>query len=384
VTGLSGCANFAHVVARPLSKWDEVGRRIADARSTAKLTQAELARAVGIDRTAIAKAEGGKRGLNALELAQVAVALRRPIEWFLSESPPSVISRRADRHDVHDAMDSSVDSFARDVELLVEIDALHSVPSPPAAVPETLDAAEALAADVRKRLECPEGPILNLAAMTERLGLYVTSEELGPDTADGAYVALEAAGATVINGSQDAGRRRFTLSHELGHHIVADEYSTDWHLESSHDDRERLMNAFAVHLLMPRQSVLRDWSSLSGDDEPRTAAIQLAVMYRVSWSAACAHLRNIDAIDGAGAAALIAAPPTRADLLELGLFVVEELAPPTVSPEFAKAVLRAYRGGKLASTRVVELLRGTVSREELPNVDTVPIDALRGDVQEWT
>ena len=47
-------------------------------------------------------------------------------------------------------------------------------------------------------------------------------------------------------------------------------------------------------------------------------------------------------------------------------------------------MLRAYRGGKLASTRVVELLRGTVSREELPNVDTVPIDALRGDVQEWT
>ena len=67
-------------------------------------------------------------------------------------------------------------------------------------------------------------------------------------------------------------------------------------------------------------------------------------------------------------------------MTELGLFVVEELAPPSVSPGFSRAVKRAYQGQKIAASRATELLRGTADEEDLPAPEVVPLDALRGDI----
>jgi Zn-dependent peptidase ImmA (M78 family)/DNA-binding XRE family transcriptional regulator len=375
------CANFAHVAGQSSPEWESVGQRVAEARGQADLTQADLGREVGLDRTAIAKIESGARGVNALELAKLAAALHRPIEWFVREAPAAVVSRRAEEDRASEEIDVRIDLFARDVELLLEIHAIEPTSESEPHVPATVGDAEALAREVRARLSQPEGPLLNLIAETEELGLYVSSEDLGAHNADGAYVAIDGAGVTVVNGRQDAGRRRFTLAHELGHHTMADEFSTDWHLDASRDEREKLINAFAAHLLMPRSSILRDWTNAGGQEDPRPAAIRLATDYRVSWSALCGHLLNLDAITSSDMQALAARPPTRADLIELGTFVVEELAPPQVSPGLSRAILRAYKGGKLGASRAVELLRGTVDREELPRVNPVPLQALRSEVE---
>jgi transcriptional regulator with XRE-family HTH domain len=74
----------------------QVGRRIADARVEAELTQADLAQALGLDRSAVAKMEAGTRGVSAVELARISARLDRPLEWFLVESPPAIVSRRTD------------------------------------------------------------------------------------------------------------------------------------------------------------------------------------------------------------------------------------------------------------------------------------------------
>lgn len=367
-------------MARSLETWTEVGRRVADARESAGLTQEALALDAGVERTALAKIELGRRGLNSLELARLASALSRPIEWFVTEPPPSVVSRRAEQVDHVDGLDPHIDGFARDVELLIELKALQSIEGPEPQVLETVDDAERLAAAVREEISRPHGPIPSLAGAVERLGLYAASIELSEQLPDGAYVALEGAGATVINGTHDAGRRRFTLAHELGHHAIADEYSTDWWVGDVKEDREKRINAFAIHFLMPRESVVKDWSVSGGREDPRGAAMRLATDYRMSWTAACAHFQNLGLIERGVANDLRGRPPTRPDLLERGLFVVEELAPPTVSPGFAKATLRAYRGSKITARRAIELLRGTLERDELPPVDVVPRDALRADV----
>jgi transcriptional regulator with XRE-family HTH domain len=60
------------------------------------LTQAELGHAVGLDRTAIAKVETGVRKVSAAELLAIASVLDRPIDSFVFEPPPSVVSRRSD------------------------------------------------------------------------------------------------------------------------------------------------------------------------------------------------------------------------------------------------------------------------------------------------
>ncbi|HET8640932.1 MAG TPA: helix-turn-helix transcriptional regulator, partial [Pseudonocardiaceae bacterium] len=72
-----------------------VGQRIADARGRAGLTQAQLAAAASLDRSALAKIEAGNRRVSALELARVAEVLGVRIEWFVYEAPEAIISRRS-------------------------------------------------------------------------------------------------------------------------------------------------------------------------------------------------------------------------------------------------------------------------------------------------
>lgn len=365
---------------RPLATWDEVGRRVSDARESAGLTQEALASRVQIARTALAKIELGRRGLSSIELVRLAQELDRPIEWFVSESPPSVVSRRAGDTMSVNGLDAVVDSWARDVELLLELRALRPHEARVPTVPADLAEAEALAAAIRTEISQPAGPIGNLAGVAERLGLYVVSLDLGTELPDGAYVAVDGAGATVVNGSHDAGRRRFTLAHELGHHVMADEYATDWSLTDGTDERERRINAFAIHFLLPRETAVRDWNTWGGRDDPRSATIRVAAEYRLSWTAVCTQLQNLGLFERSVGADLRRRPPTRLDLTELGLFVVEELAPPSVSPEFSRAVKRAYQGQKIAASRAIELLRGTADEDELPAAEIVPLDALRGDM----
>ncbi|WP_414937940.1 helix-turn-helix domain-containing protein [Amycolatopsis sp. cmx-11-51] len=57
------------------------------------MSQADLANAVGLERTKIAKIESGGRQIDALELAKLASALQVPMGHFLRERPP-VLSRR--------------------------------------------------------------------------------------------------------------------------------------------------------------------------------------------------------------------------------------------------------------------------------------------------
>jgi len=364
---------------RPLDSWREVGRRVAAARSARGFTQAALANAIGLERTALAKIEAGSRGLGSLELARLAEALARPIESFVAESLPAVVSRRAEELESTRELDLVAQDFARDVQLLVDLEALKPAPNEPVGVPSTFEEVEQLAADIRRRLDAPTGPLVSLDAAAEELGLYVLVLRFDADAGEGAYVALERGGATVINGGQPSGRRRYTLAHEIGHHVMGDEYVSDWELDRPRDETEKRINAFAIHLLMPRGSVISDWRRFGGSASPqeaREAAIRLGQEYRVSWTALCGHLRNVDVIDRSLAGELRSAPPTKAEHLELGGVPYEDLIPPHASRRYAQAVLRAFRANKITDARALELLRGEISEDDLPAVDEVPIEAL--------
>lgn len=61
-----------------------LGRRIAEARRANGLSQAALARAISLDRTAVSKIESDQRRVSSLELQSIARALNRPIQSFFS------------------------------------------------------------------------------------------------------------------------------------------------------------------------------------------------------------------------------------------------------------------------------------------------------------
>jgi hypothetical protein len=96
----------------------------------------------------------------------------------------------------------------------------------------------------------------------------------------------------------------------------------------------------------------------------------------VSWTAVLGHLCNLELIDAQTRERLDLYRPSRADYLENGLTLREELAPPEVPPGFAQAVIRAYKRHKISAGRALELLHGKLSAVDLPPSDGVPLESM--------
>ncbi len=359
--------------------WIDLGRRIAHARSLARLSQEQVADALGIDRTAVTKIEAGARKVDTFEIGRLASVLGRSVDWLLSPPRPALISRRASGTTRDARLDGAatalLEEIAQGVELLQQLHLLD-VPDLGKGAP-IASVGDAEQAALRVRAKLPHGPLRSLATQLESLGLFAFTLRLD-EPVEGLYLALERGGVALVNGGLDSGRRRFTLAHELGHHVLADEYSADFDVSAGIDERERLTNAFAIHLLMPREEVSARYHEARTAHGPRGAAVVVSCEYGVSWSAARAHLRNLGLLTRDEFELLEREPPRRADYLELGLAVTDEALPPQVPPRYAAAVIRAYRRHDLSAPKAIELLRGTLAEEELPAWPSPPLSALAG------
>ena len=354
----------------------DLGTRVAEARELAGMTQSDLGTAINLDRTAITKIEAGKRNVGAVELVRLADILRRPVDWFFSESPPAVVSRRADPNvrGVSALLDARVDWIARDIDYLRQVGELPRFERFVFAPPESVEDAEQAASALRRHLDQPTGPLLDLQFHAERIGLFAFSLDLGPKGGDAAYVAVEDVGVAVINGKQEPGRRRFNLAHEIGHHVFQDAYAPDVGV-SPQDDTERLINAFAIHLLLP----IDDARGLLEEFGPdmRLAAVAAGVRYRMSWTAVCAQLRNGGLVDAGTYEDLVSRSPSRVDYIELGEQWQPEMEAPAVPPKYGRRVLSAYRRRKLTAERATELLWDTLAMSELPAQVELAVEAYR-------
>ena len=222
-------------------------------------------------------------------------------------------------------------------------------------------------------------PIHELAGQVEHVGLFPYSLSLGPASADGAYAEVDGLGVAVINGDIDPGRRRFTLAHELGHHLFGDAYSVDWGADTS--ATEQALDAFAGHLLLPRIGASNRWRVLRQENPLRRSAIILSAEFRVSWTAALRLLRNYELITRDDQQLLDSRSPTRADYLECNVRVVEELQSPYVPTGVAAGAIRAYRSYGISAERAVAMLHGQIEIDDLPARDEIPLESLRGDLQ---
>jgi len=367
-------------------EWVAVGARIAASRKALGLSQDDLAEKVELDRTAITKIEAGRRHISSLELVRLADVLGRPLEWFVSDPPASIISRRAavagGRGD--EFSDYAIEDAARDLAVLVDVRALgpHSAKGSLRSITagETGWGPEEAAAQARKLLTVDSNsPLYDIAGYVERVGLFPYSVSLGPASADGSYAEVDGLGVTVINGEIDPGRRRFTLAHELGHHLFGDAYSVDWGIDTS--ATEQALDAFAAALLLPRAGVSSLWQALRQEHSLRQSAIILSAEFRVSWTAALRRLRSFELISRNDQQILESRSPTRADYLECNVRIVEELQPPHVPTGIAAAAIRAYRGYRISAERVVAMLHGQVEIDDLPARDEIPLESLHGDLQ---
>lgn len=366
------------------TSWEEIGARITEARKVSGLSQEQLGSSIGLDRSAVSRIESGTRKVDSLELSRIAARVGRPIDWFIRPRPPTVISRREAQGDARTS-DLVLEDLVSDVELLCEIGALK-IPEgdrrPGRSRLSSVQDAERLAERAREEARIESGPLVDMLATADSLGLLVFVLDLPGGDFDGSYVSLSELGVALIRAGMEAGRRRFTIAHELGHHCLQDEFDTVVEAPASRSRREKLVDAFAIHLLMPRRHVTRRFTELTGSGlGTRAATLHIGQEYGVSWSALCAHLTNIGLISTAERRLVADEIPSRADFLEQGLQLRASRPAPVLSGRFSSAVLGAYRSRKLSAERAVQMLRGALTQEELPVLVPVPLDALRGEIE---
>jgi transcriptional regulator with XRE-family HTH domain len=362
---------------KAVEDWKEVGERVRAARTASDLTQTDLARRINIERTALVRIEAGERGLSALELSRLAEALDIPLVHFVTRSPGPVAAYRAAAVESSGGgtdvaaertrflLDVELETHARDAEWLYENGYLVPSGSIPTATVADRGAALELARAARAVLGRPTEPLGSMVTVAEKFGLYV--KVVARSTAGASLQIDPGLGVAVVGAQSDPGRRRSTAAHELGHHLFGDKYNSDAGVATSDQDRERLIDTFLGEFLLPEAAVLADIGPDLPADQVRSRLISLAGRYRVSWSAAVNSVRRLGLVDGAGVQRLSAALPGRGDFMAvLGYEPRHDLTMDRSGPTWRRAVLAAWRDGKITRHRTVDLLNGALAPDDLP------------------
>jgi Zn-dependent peptidase ImmA (M78 family)/transcriptional regulator with XRE-family HTH domain len=360
-----------------------VGRRVAEARGRAGLTQAEMALRISMNRPSLAKIETGARNVSALELARIADAVGERIEWFVEEAPAAIVSRRnvAGPGEPSPAIDDLVERISRNVEFVAKHDdQLSLVSSEPFARPASVDDVEHAAGKARQLLGLDDAePAHELARRAAAIGVLTFSIDLGVNAADGASIILEQGGVVVVNGTRRVGRRRLTCAHELGHHLFADEYTVDWRVseQNSSDQWESLLDRFARAVLLPASGLRTTWHEHTERGEDlRTIATKVASRFRVDMSTLARRLLELGVANRTQADQVRQVRTTKADIVEFNLVICEELDSPTLPRPYIEAVLRLFRRCTISAARATDLLLDTWDESDLPALPELPENSI--------
>lgn len=269
----------------------EVGNRVRLARLRAGIKAAELASMLGLERDKLSKIEHGKRRVTPTELPRLATALGVSAKYLL-EGPQTGIPALAFRVATSEVKVSVARQRAGailEVEArLQRAETLGPATSTPEAAgvlavaaaiaarsPRTKSEAQRqgreLANEARRLLDLGSGEIGDLAGLIEQhFAADVALSPLGEDVSGLCAHAPDQA-LLLANTECSAGHVRFTLGHELAHHLLRDPREV---IEESVDDlysgsyTERRASSFAAHLLLPERGVLKTlaWLDVTEDD----------------------------------------------------------------------------------------------------------------------
>lgn len=290
----------------------QVGARVAAARKSRGMTGTELGEIVGLRKDQISKIESGRRRLDISELPRVAAALGVTVRSLLGQAdrPALAVAARL----AGDAGTDAVRAVRRRARQLFEIDDLLTQVTgmPPAqASPQGLrlveqarerfgarprSKAEAqrqgrdLAELTRTELDLGSDALGDIAGLIEQhFAVDVALSPLGTGV-DGLCIHSGAAALILANTDSSDGRVRFTLAHELSHHLLGDPREV---IEEAEGDMfadtavERRASAFAGHFLMPERGVrsVLSWLAEESGTVSERAGIALMEHFGVSMAA---------------------------------------------------------------------------------------------------
>jgi transcriptional regulator with XRE-family HTH domain len=260
-----------------------VGQRIRATREALGWTQSDLAARLGRTQTAVSYWESGRRGLSLDDLVDVARVLGVPNAELLPDKQerqplPALLRAVADQVDAVQLADELEKFALRAQDLPQPHIRWHIAPASPR------DTADSL-------LE--EAGVTSLPIPIDELvagcGVRILPWDFD-NNIDGLVVQLDAGAVIWVNKGQAKTRQRFTLAHELAHHLLR--HVDAFHLDLGGDlspgatgehpgyswRAERAANEFAANLLMPASMVRRASTET-------TDVTALASQFRVSPAA---------------------------------------------------------------------------------------------------
>lgn len=254
---------------------EELARRLRAAREACRMKQEDVARHLGVSRSAIAQIELGNRAVTSLELDMLAYLYGRDIREFLADqfreedTLVALFRRHPDvtlQEEVVAALRESMalgrelTNLERTLGLERDLGALPVYPLPPPRFKwGAIQQGERVADEERRRLGLGSAPLPDVAELLEGQGVR-TGELPLPEDVSGLTLLDEDVGVFVVVNNRLPGhsrvRRRFSFAHEYCHALLdRDQKGTI----SRTSDREVLFevraNAFAAAFLMPKAGV---------------------------------------------------------------------------------------------------------------------------------
>jgi Zn-dependent peptidase ImmA (M78 family)/DNA-binding XRE family transcriptional regulator len=282
----------------------DIGARVKRARIEAGYKSEDaFAKALGTSQPTISRLESGARRIGAAELVRIAELLKRQPEHFLDDEASLVFFRDSGEGLAPPTDDAFrwLEDFAQRLEALrtytpkLRMAASVSIEMP---TPATWEAAQAAAAEVRRQLDLGRAPAPDMFSIAERLGCLVVVRDF-PSAEFLAMYAPRPIGMTLLNSANNnrASRQRFTLAHEIFHHLFDRAHRrvfVDFDLFAQR--RDQLANVFAAHFLAPRTGVEAELKRRFGTSraESAEAAYGIAFFFGMSFESACYHLTNLE------------------------------------------------------------------------------------------
>ncbi len=273
-----------------------IGERIRAGRDRLGFTQAELAQRAGLRHPQIvSQIELGQREVKAVELVRLARALHVSVETLLADAElqPARILWRARPEGNAELVGAKFlevwQQYKRARDAVWQAEAGRSFPSQRINL-ATLEYAEVarLADDLSRHLDLGSCPAASLAEVLEgQFGFLIWYEDL--DQGGSAACTRDEGGcAVLINRNEAPWRRNYDLAHELFHLLTWESADPEAVRDDSilWDKMEKHAQRFAAQLLLPAESVLREFNVRCRNDRVRWAdLIAIAREFRVSTEA---------------------------------------------------------------------------------------------------
>ncbi|GIT78497.1 XRE family transcriptional regulator [Leifsonia sp. LS1] len=226
-------------------------------RLSRRLTQMQVAEAIGVSQAALSKAESGAE-LDDEKWVQLADLLGVPVEAFFrvtsSAAPARIFHRK-----LKSTPKTSLNKIAADLAL-VRLRVKNLLGRQPTTLhrhelEDGFVTPQEVAQRVRDELQLGTDPIDDLVAVLEDAGAVVLRWPLESIRVDAVASWQEDEIPVILIGEHvPADRQRFTMAHELGHAVMHETEATP--------EQEGEADAFAGEFLLPAARLLKDWPSL--------------------------------------------------------------------------------------------------------------------------